>query len=250
LHAMESSDPMKPTPKSELPPLLAFGSHPDDVEFGCGGVLVKEARAGRPIHLVVCSRGEAATHGTPTRRALEARHAARLLRASLQFIHLDGDAHLEIRAAHAIKLAAIIRRTRPALVLAPTLDENQHPDHWRLARLVRDAARLARYGGVKELKKLPPHAIGQLFHYAVTTDPPTAQPILVDVSAPEILSAWTAAMQAYSSQTQSRNYIELALTRARLHGLSAGVGHAIALYAGAAPVVDTLEHLQRSARGF
>ena len=100
---MESSDPMKPTPKSELPPLLAFGSHPDDVEFGCGGVLVKEARAGRPIHLVVCSRGEAATHGTPTRRALEARHAARLLRASLQFIHLDGDAHLEIRAAHAFK---------------------------------------------------------------------------------------------------------------------------------------------------
>jgi len=37
---------MKPTAKSrpELAPLLAFGAHPDDIEFGCGGVAARESR--------------------------------------------------------------------------------------------------------------------------------------------------------------------------------------------------------------
>ena len=48
----------------------------------------------------------------------------------------------------------------PGIVLAPSPVENQHPDHARLGQLVRDAARLARYGGLKELRASPPHAIG------------------------------------------------------------------------------------------
>jgi N-acetylglucosamine malate deacetylase 1 len=104
--------------------LLAFGAHPDDIEFGCGGVIVCETRAGRPAHLVVCSRGEAASHGTAAQRTTEAQEAAALLGATLEFVELDGDAHLEIRAAHAIKLASVIRRLRPATLLAPSLKEN------------------------------------------------------------------------------------------------------------------------------
>ena len=113
---------MKPTPKSrpELAPLLAFGAHPDDIEFGCGGVIAQETRAGRTAHFVVCSRGEAGTHGTPAQRTAEAKKAAALLGATIEFIELDGDAHLEVRAAHAIKLAGIIRRVRPGIVLAPS----------------------------------------------------------------------------------------------------------------------------------
>src|SRR4030095_10144362 len=102
---------MKPTLTTpvELSPLLAFGAHPDDVEFGCGGVIARETNAGRPAHLCVCSRGGAATHGTPAERTAEAEKAAGLLGATLEFVELDGDAHLEIRAAHAIKLAEVIR---------------------------------------------------------------------------------------------------------------------------------------------
>ncbi len=60
---MPLTDPMKPTPKSRLKaaPLLAFGAHPDDIEFGCGGVIAQETRAGRKAHFVICSRGEAGT---------------------------------------------------------------------------------------------------------------------------------------------------------------------------------------------
>ena len=245
---------MKPTPKSshEPAPLLAFGAHPDDIEFGCGGVIAKETRDGRAAHFVVCSRGEAASHGTPKQRIAEAKKSAALLSASVEFVELDGDAHLEVRAAHAIKLTDIIRRLRPDVVFAPSLVENQHPDHPRLGQIVRDACRLARYGGVKELRKSAPHAIEQLFYYAVApeAEPANITPVLIDVSAPDILRAWTAAMEAHVSQISARNYVELQLMRARLRGLRAGVGHAIALFPNDPLVLDSLALAGRGARRF
>ena len=233
-------------------PLLAFGAHPDDIEFGCGGIIAKETLAGRAVHFVICSRGEAASHGSPKQRVAEAKKSAALLGASLEFVKLDGDAHFEVRAAHAIELAGVIRRVRPGIVLAPSQVENQHPDHARLGQLVRDACRLARYRGVKELCLLPPHAIDQLFYYAVTpeAEPADIAPVLIDVSAPEILAAWTAAMEAHVSQAAARNYVELQLTRARLRGLRAGIGHALALFPNDPLVLDSLAQASRGARRF
>jgi LmbE family N-acetylglucosaminyl deacetylase len=232
--------------------VLVFGAHPDDIEFGCGGIIAQETRAGRAAHFAVCSRGESATHGTAEQRRAEGENAAALLGATLEWVELDGDAHLEIRAAHAIKLAGIIRRVRPGIVLAPSLVENQHPDHARLGRLVRDAARLARYGGLDELRALPPHSIAQLLFYALTpeSEPSDITPVLMDVSDPEVVAAWTAAMEAHASQTAARNYVELQLTRARLAGQRAGIGYAIALYPSDPPVLDSLAQLGRSARRF
>jgi LmbE family N-acetylglucosaminyl deacetylase len=251
---------MKPSPKSRIEThrqdacatILAFGAHPDDIEFGCGGVIAKETRAGRKAHFVICSRGEAGTHGTPAQRVAESKKSAALLGATIEFVELDGDAHLEVRATHAVKLAGIVRRLRPAIVLAPSLVENQHPDHPRLGQLVRDACRLARYGGVKELRRAPSHAIEQLFYYAVTpeAEPANINPVLIDVSAPEILKAWTSAMEAHGSQTSSRNYVKLQLTRARLRGLRAGIGHAIALFPNDPLVMDSLAQASRGARRF
>ena len=245
---------MKPGQKSKTKssPLLAFGAHPDDIEFACGGVIARETRAGRPAHFVICSRGEAGSYGTPRLRVAEAKKSAAILGATVEFIELDGDAHLEHRAAHAIKLAAILRRVRPAVVLAPSLVENQHPDHARLGKLVRDATRLARYGGLKELRRASPHTIEQLFYYAVTAEaePTDGTPVLVDVSAPELLSTWTAAMKAHRSQTSARNYIELQLARARLRGLRAGLGLAIALFPNDPVVLDSLVSSRRRGSRF
>lgn len=240
------------TSKPEGASLLAFGAHPDDIEFACGGVIAQATRAGASAQLVVCSRGESATHGTPELRLEEARKAADILRASLEFLELDGDAHLEMRAAHAIKLAEVIRRNRPGIVLAPTVCENQHPDHARLGRLVRDATRLARYGGVEELRDLPPHAMGQLLFYAVSSgaEPHDISPVLIDVSDPQIIADWTDAMQAHASQTSARRYVELQLARARTHGLRTGVEYAIALFPNDPPVFDSVLSLARCANRF
>jgi N-acetylglucosamine malate deacetylase 1 len=244
---------MKRISKStELKPLLALGAHPDDIEFGCGAVVAKETALGRAAHLIVCSRGEAGSHGGAARRTREAKQAALKLGATLEFIELDGDARLEIRPAHAIKLAAAIRRLRPAVVLAPSLVENQHPDHARLGRLARDAVRLARYGGLKDLRAWPPHAIDLLLFYAVTPDaePVDQTGVLIDVSSPRVITAWQEAMNAHASQTGNRKYVELQLTRARLHGLRAGVEYAVALFTSEAPVFESLSQIGRGARGF
>ena len=243
---------MKPTPQDNLPPLLAFGAHPDDIEFGCGAVVLKETRAGRAAHLVVCSHGEAGTHGTPEQRSRESHRAGEILGASVEFLEFEGDAHLQPRPEHAIGIAALIRTHRPAILLAPSLVENQHPDHPKLGALVRDAARIARYGGVRELRDLPPHAVGQLFYYAVSSDaePANLGKVLIDISEPEIIAGWTAAMEAHQSQVSARKYVELQLTRARLHGIHAGVSHAIALFPNDPPVFSSLTPITHGARAF
>lgn len=243
---------MKPTLNpAGLEPLVAFGAHPDDLEFGCGGVLASEARAGRPVHLVVCSRGEAGSYGTPEQREVEAQTAAAILGASIEFIELDGDAHLEVRAEHSIRLAAILRERMPSIVFAPSTAENQHPDHWRLGKIVRDAARLARYGGLKDLEKKP-HVIGQLYYYAVTAEaePAGINPLIYDVSDEAILAAWKSAMEAHVSQVRARNYIELQLTRARLLGARGGIGHGIPLFPNDPLIIGSLEQASRGARRF
>jgi LmbE family N-acetylglucosaminyl deacetylase len=228
---------MKPT--TDAAPIVAFGAHPDDIEFGCGGVIAAEAQAGRRVHFVVCSRGESGTHGTPRQRTAEARRGAKLLGATIEFIDL-------------VKLAAILRRLRPAVVLAPTPVENQHPDHAVLGKMVRAAARLARYGGVKELRRLRPHAIGALHFYAIAVEgePAGEKPVFVDVSAPAVMKAWESSMLAHATQAQTRRYSELQLARARVNGARCGVEAAMALFPSDALIVSSLATIARAARRF
>jgi N-acetylglucosamine malate deacetylase 1 len=239
-------------PIINAPAILAFGAHPDDIEFGCGGVIAKETQGGRQAHFVVCSRGEAGTNGTPRERTAEAKRGAQLLGASLEFIDLGGDAHFEARVPHVIRLAAIMRRMRPTVVLAPTPVENQHPDHAALGRMVRDAARLARYGGVKELRREKAHAIGALLFYAIAVEgePAGEKPLFYDVSAPQVQQAWREAMLAHATQAQTRRYTELQLARANVNGARCGVASAIALFPSDSILIDDLNLVTRSARRF
>lgn len=228
--------------------ILAIGAHPDDVEFGCAPILIKEARAGHAVRIVVTSKGEAASAGTPEERAEEARAAARIIGAEIDFLHLGGDCNISHTPANTIPLAREIRQFRPEVVLAPHLGENQHPDHAAVGKLARDAARLARYGGLSQLSPLPSHQISSLYFYAITqvyVDPPQ---LVLDVSA--VFPEWQAAIQCHASQMKTRSYPELVTARSRAWGAAIGVDYAVGLWLNDPVRVDSLSELPLSSRHF
>jgi LmbE family N-acetylglucosaminyl deacetylase len=231
--------------------ILAIGAHPDDIEFACGGILLAEAARGAEIFLALCSRGEAGTNGTPDEREREARCAAGMLGAEIGFFDFGGDSHIERSNANALTLAGHIRIVRPDVLLGSVTAENQHPDHAIVGSLARDAARLARYGGIEELGEFPAHSIRHHFGYAVT---PGAEPgrdrlaIRVDVS--EHFARWVELMECHRSQLRTRNYIELQVARARLFGLEAGVEYAQPVFPQDDLLVNSLAELPPSVRLF
>ncbi len=232
------------------PTILAIGAHPDDLEFGLGGVLLTERDAGATIHLAITSRGESSSHGTPTVRESEARAAADLLGATLTIIPFEGDGAQTASPANASSLARLIREFRPDLVFAPTTHANQHPDHAAVGHATRDACRLARYAGLPALRDLPPHPIDSLWFYAITppSDATLTGTILVDVS--PTVDRWKDLMACHASQLAHRDYRNLQLSHAHQLGLLAGCDYATALWPNDPPVVSTLARLARTARAF
>lgn len=59
----------------EMIDILAFGVHPDDVELGCSGTLLKHIAMGFKVGLVDLTRGELGTRGTADIRTVEALNA-------------------------------------------------------------------------------------------------------------------------------------------------------------------------------
>ena len=231
--------------------MLAVGAHPDDVEFGCGGILLGEVARGAVVSLLVCSCGESGTNGTPAERAQEARAAAGLLGAELRFLDFGGDAHMEPSRVHALALARHVRVFRPDVLLAPTPTPDQHPDHAVVGALCRDAARLARYGGVAELFDLPAHAVGGVYGYAVTpgAEPPAGvTAVRVDVSGQ--FARWVQLMECHRTQLRTRRYVDLQTARARLLGLESGVEYAQALFPSDPWLVSSLSELPQAVRLF
>lgn len=227
--------------------ILAIGPHPDDIEFGCAPILIQESRAGNRVNLLILSRGEAGSAGTPEGRERESRNAAQLIGAAVDFLDFGGDCHLEYTPENAFRIAAEIRKLQPAIVLAPYTNENQHPDHATAGRLIRDACRFARYGGLAELKALPVHRVANLLFYNITQHLQKPD-IVIDIS--DVVAEWEAVMRCHGSQVQSKGYIELQKTGARLLGLTIGVEYALGLFANDPVRLKGISDLKLSSRNF
>jgi LmbE family N-acetylglucosaminyl deacetylase len=120
---------------------LAIGAHPDDVEFGCGGLLAKWAADGCVVHHLVCTDGSKGTWDAEVdvaalaeRRQEEQREAARRLAGSnageVRFLgRLDGELDSDLGTRG--EVARIIRELRPQVVLGhdPWKRYRLHPDH-------------------------------------------------------------------------------------------------------------------------
>src|SRR6266536_6528936 len=99
--------------------LLAVAAHRDDAELTCGGTLARVARAGHRVGILDLTQGEMGTRGDAATRAAEADRAAKTLGVPLRLNAAMPDAHLENNEASREQIVAIIRRTRPRVVILP-----------------------------------------------------------------------------------------------------------------------------------
>lgn len=223
--------------------ILVVGAHPDDYEFGCGAVLLKAVSEGIKVHPVIFSLGESGTAGTPEIRREEAQNAAEVLGSELIELLLDGDAKLEESVENRIKLARLIRELKPDWVLAPSHHLRQHPDHVAASNLARNAVRLARYGGFKELKDFDPHRQCKVAFYDISNRSNLTEdhPIVVDVSG--FKDAWVDLMNCHASQTSNQRYVELQVARATALGIENDCDLAQKLLLESAPVFGAVEQI-------
>jgi len=227
--------------------ILAVGPHPDDIEFGCAPILMKEVCRGNRVKNLVLSRGEAGSAGTPESREKESRDAAKLMGAEVEFLDFAGDCRLEYKPANAFRLAREIRAFQPDIVLAPHFHDNQHPDHSTAGRLMRDACRFARYGGLEELKPLPAHRVANLYFYNITQHL-NKPDIVIDIS--DLAQEWEAVMNCHLSQVTNKNYIGLQMAGAHLLGLTIGVHYALGLFVNDPVRLGAISDLTLSSRNF
>jgi len=122
--------------------ILAIAAHRDDVEQTCGGTLLRAARRGQRTGILDLTRGEMGTRGTAEDRAREAADAAQILGACWRDALDIPDGRVENTWENRLKVAGVIRATRPRVVILPYW-KGRHPDHYTCSILGYEACFLA-----------------------------------------------------------------------------------------------------------
>ena len=159
--------------------LLAIAAHRDDVELTCGGTLIKAARQGHRTAVLDLTQGEMGTRGSPAGRAAEASQAAELMGlAARENLDLP-DAGITNDPATRERVARVIRRYKPRVVIAPA-PTGRHPDHIVTSQLVRDACFVA--GLAKLAPDVPKHRPHKVVHTLSFRQDATKPTFVVDIS--------------------------------------------------------------------
>src|SRR6185295_13604508 len=90
--------------------ILAFGSHPDDVEMTCGGTLIRHIKSGKKVGIVDLTRGELGTRGNAEIRAKEASEASKILGISVRENLGFADGFFEIDEKNKREVVKMIRK--------------------------------------------------------------------------------------------------------------------------------------------
>ncbi len=116
---------------------MAIGAHPDDVELGCGGTLLRLSALGRKGVVVDFTDATMGTRGTPELRMKEAAAAAKVLKVQRVNLALP-DGNLADTWESQKRLIEQIRRFRPKVLITHHAKE-EHPDHEAAAHIVKHA---------------------------------------------------------------------------------------------------------------
>ncbi|HKF02679.1 MAG TPA: bacillithiol biosynthesis deacetylase BshB1 [Candidatus Sulfotelmatobacter sp.] len=122
--------------------ILAIAAHRDDVEQTCGGTLLKAAQRGQKTGILDLTRGEMGTRGTADDREREANDAAKILGVEWRSALDIPDGRVENTWENRLKVAAVIRETRPRVLILPYW-KGRHPDHYTASILGYEACFLA-----------------------------------------------------------------------------------------------------------
>ncbi len=117
--------------------VIAIGAHPDDIEYGCYGTLLKHKREGDKLVFIIMSHGERA--GDKDVRKKEATESAKRVGAKLYlFNYPDAD----IPHGHEIieKMEKIVEEFKPQRVYTHSIKDT-HQDHRTIAHATLVAAR-------------------------------------------------------------------------------------------------------------
>jgi N-acetylglucosamine malate deacetylase 1 len=110
--------------------ILAFGSHPDDVELSCSGTIAKEVAAGKKVGIIDLTRGELGTRGSAETRDVEAAEAAKILGVSVRENLKFEDGFFENNLKNKLEIIKFLRKYRPEIVFCNAV-EDRHIDHGR-----------------------------------------------------------------------------------------------------------------------
>jgi bacillithiol biosynthesis deacetylase BshB1 len=122
--------------------ILAFGAHPDDVELGCAGTILKEISLGKTVGIIDLTRGELGTRGSAEIRDQEAAAAAKILQVSVRENLNMRDGFFVNDEKHQLEVIKMIRKYKPEIVLCNAIDD-RHIDHGKGSQLVSDACFLS-----------------------------------------------------------------------------------------------------------
>ncbi len=190
--------------------ILAIGAHPDDIEFGCGGTLIKYARQGHEVFLLVMSDGGGGGDSGIRRREQEA--SAQFLRASKMFWGGYPDTAIPLDRALIQRLESVIHEINPDFIFVHYHDDT-HQDHRHLATSTITATRYTR----------------NVLFYEGPTSQNFSPNVFVDIDS--VLEDKIASLQAHASQVSKTNIegltiVDIARSSAHFRGIQGRVRNA------------------------
>lgn len=230
--------------------ILAIAAHRDDVEQTCGGTLLAMDARGWKTGILDLTQGEAGTRGTAQERRAEAEEAARILKV----IHREAldlpDGNVENTLQNRIKIASVLRRLRPRVVILPYWT-GRHPDHYTTASLGYEACFAS---GLTKLEipgsKLPPHRPYKILYASLYADVRPSFVVDITPHVEQRLQSLLAYRSQYANQqaggglfVPEEDIRERTFSTARHYGLLAGVRYAEPFVQKEVGLVDDLMEL-------
>jgi len=190
--------------------ILAIGAHPDDIEIGCGGTLIKYANKGHHVFLLVLTCGEVG--GDPAVRKKEQESSVNAIGAKGVFWGDLKDTHLPDDRSLITVIENTIHQVNPQVIFINYLHD-VHQDHRATAKACLSATRY----------------IKEVLYYEVPTTQNFEPEVFVDIG--DVLEQKLELLKIHGSQVdrtrvENLSILEIAQSCANFRGFQGRVKYA------------------------